>query len=135
MPSLFATIYQAHAIPVLSEQLAEPSGVVQYPLGDMTSPRAITGIWCEEDAQDNPQRGHENLRKCFLTILDSTISVDPRDIFALASLWTDQAMVLTTPPPQPWIVRSVAYGAEPSTVVALERRDYEVRNGKGGKVL
>jgi hypothetical protein len=133
MPSQFATLYQSHAIPVLSDQLAED--VVRYPLGDLSNGYIISAIWAEQDAADAPERGHENKRKVDVTILDSTIVPDARDVYAPASDWADPAKVLTTPPARSWTVRAIARGTEPATVVSVEYREMEIRNGKGGRLL
>jgi hypothetical protein len=133
MASQFATLFQNHAIPVLSEQLGE--AVVRYPLGDLLSPVSIVAIWAEDDSQDTPVRGHENLRKVALTILDSTIVPDARDIYAPAADWANPAQVGITPPLRQWTVSSISRGTEPATVCNLEFREMEIRNGKGGRLL
>lgn len=144
-----AAVPQLHALH--SEQDASGNGlIVRYPLGNRSACELVRGIWNEEDAADVTVRGHENKRVVTLTLFDVDIPLDARDEFGLLlemlptgvslgsgfpsdNVWKTYAQA---PPAESiWRCRSIAYGTVPSIDIKLERRDLEIRTGKGGAVL
>lgn len=124
MPSQFYQLFAGSAVNVLQTQLAEAAGtIVQWPLGAAANAQDISSesIWNEDVAQDDASRGHENLRKGTLIILNPAQPVDARDLYVING--------------QTWIVRAVIRPTEPLIEVELETREYEIRNGEGGKKL
>lgn len=122
MPSRFADLYAALAVPVLQTHLAEDDEtIVRYPLGRIENAADVIGIFNEESAADDQSRGHENVRKASLVIFDTTLDVDTRDFYLVAG--------------ETWVTRSIQKGTDPTFTLELERRDMETRNGQGGKTL
>ncbi|MDE2100766.1 MAG: hypothetical protein KGL39_26205 [Patescibacteria group bacterium] len=132
MPSAFASLYSDSALPALSDTLGEQ--VLRYPLGDLTAPAWCTAIWADDEGQDNVQRGHENVRKVALVILDATVP-DTRDLWALPADFPDPTTAFSTTPPKPFTTRSIDRGTDPAIVAHIEYREMELRTGKGGHVL
>jgi len=143
VPSLFTSLFQLTAIPVLEAALAEvdpatgQGQIVRYPEGDWQRPDLVLGIWNEIEARDGTERGHEIVRTVELTLFDLSLAVDARDHYALVTDIGSAALALSTVPPPAalWKVRHITSGTDPWLDLTLERRDLEIRTGKGGRVL
>ena len=115
---LFTDIFQAFCVPALKSTLGDV--FARFPLGNYGAQVPVTAIWNEEDAADDQERGHENKRHGWLTILDGTVP-DTRDAWQING--------------ESWQTRSWQRDPGGTITAELERHDMEVRNGAGGKLL